>query len=669
MDAPQNMEELVSFLRREYDTADQYYDRIALHVDQAFRYYEAQPFGNEIEGRSQIVLPDVQESIDYMQQSVLRTFVSGDKTVEFEATDEADEQAAADATDGINYVFMRQQDGFRILYDGLYDGLLKKIGIFKTGKTLEERVDRQQVITTEVELALLAEQGVEVEAYQDNGDGTVTAVIKETRKVTKFIDDAIPLSEFRFNPSARHEDTADYLAHVCDKTRSELVEMGFDPEQVYDLPRYNEAPEYDETESKTLDYHYQAEENSKALELVQLCEEYARVDLDGDGIAERVKVYRVEDQILIDAETGEPSIEVVKEQPFSLFCPFPRPHRLLGYSLADKVMHIQYQRSFVGRQLFDGLALTNMPRPVVDTSIAADMETFEDILSPVPGSPIRAKGGLSSVMPMPSGFDPQKSLAVMEWITGERESLTGITRMNQGLDADALNKTATGTAMMQAQGQQIEEAIARQFAETISRLFRKKYRLMREEAEPFNVKVDGRYRTVDPSQWPEDMNITVQVGLGSNSKNKRIEYRMAMGQQLAVSLQQGMSGPEHVYKHFDGLARDMDIGTGDDFAFNPAEQQPGQEKPDPAMMEMQTKAAQQEAEMVMKQQEAEHKALLREFEVQRKLDLEAAKASGQFNLAVFKAETEAELGAYKARLEARSKANVSDQRMGGSVAS
>lgn len=671
IEAPQDIEELASFLRREYDTADNYYDQLALLTTQAFAYYEAQPFGNEIEGRSQIVLPDVQETIDYMQQSVLRTFVSGDNTVEFEATDESDAQAAEDASAGINYIFMRQQDGFRILHDGLYDGLLKKIGIFKTGVETVEKVSRQQIIATEDELALIAETGAEVEGYEDNGDGSVTATIKVERREKRFVDYAIPLSEFRFNPRARHEDEADYLCHVCEKTRSDLVEMGFDPEQAYSLPSFGRDLEYDETESANLDSHYR-EENSKALEKVLLCEEYARIDLDGDGIAERVKVCRVENEVLRYAD-GEPAVETVDDQPFAVFCPFPRPHRLVGYSLADKVMHIQYQRSFVGRQLFDGLALSNMPRPIVDVD-RAEAETYDDILSPIPGSPIRVKGGAASVQPFVTGFDPQKSLAVMEWITGERESLTGITRLNQGLDADTLNKTATGTAMMQAQGQQNEEAIARQFAETISRLFVKKYRLMKAEGEPFRVKVDGQYREVDPSQWPDDINVTVKVGLGTNSKDKRIQYRMVLGQQLAQSLQAGLSGPEHVYKHFDGLARDMDIGTGDDFAYDPAKmpEQEG-EKPDPAVVEAQGKL-ELEREKAGASAQLERDKVAAQIDTQREkhmLDMQVAreKAALEAELARDRTAAEIELARERAAAELAMKVNMTDQRMGGSVAS
>lgn len=681
-EAPQSLEELASTLRREFENADSYYDQLSALTNQAFAYYEAQPFGNELEGRSQIVLPDVQETVDYMQQSVLRTFVSGDRTVEFEATDEEEGEAADDATAGINYNFMRQQDGFRILHDGLYDGLLKKIGIFKTGMETVEKVSREQVVATEDELALLAEDGYEVEAYQDNGDGTVTASLKTERIEKRFVDYAIPLNEFRFNPNARHEDTANYLCHACEKTRSDLVQMGFDREQVYNLPTHN-APDLEDTESASLDY-YTNEDNTKALETVLLCEEYARIDIDGDGIAERIKVYRVENEIL--TEGGEPSIETVDDQPFAVFCPFPRPHRMVGYSLADKVMHIQYQRSFVGRQLFDGLALSNMPRPVVDTTYA-DTTTYEDILSPIPGSPIRVKGGVASVQPFQAGFDPSKSLAVMEWITGERESLTGITRLNQGLDADALNKTASGTAMMQAQGQQNEEAIARQFAETIGRLFVKKYRLMRKEGEPFRVKVDGNYKLVDPSQWPEDVNLVIKVGLGSNSKDKRIQYRMAMSQPLTMAMEQGLAGPEHVFKWFDGMARDTGLGQGDDFVYDPdappeigPDGQPvqKQEKPDPAAMEAQAKRAEMQAKWQLEQAKAQAGAELDRMKAEADIETTRAKHAMDMQVAREKAALEAELARERAAAEIRlarerqaaevaMKAELTSNRMGGDL--
>ncbi len=643
-------DELAAILQREYQQADSYSDDIALQTEQAFRYYEAQPFGNEVEGRSQIVLPDVQEAVDYMTQSVLRTFVSGDRTVEFEAADEGDEQAAIEATATINHLFMRKQDGYRLLHDGTVGGLLRKLGVFKTAVETVEKVTRETVIAPLEDLMVALPENAEVEDMQDRGDGTVKASIRYEVTEKRFVDYAVPVRRFKFSPNATHEDAADYLCHDEPKTRSDLVEMGFDKDQVYSLPPYRKP--FDEAISATLDNGVM-DYSSPELEEVLLCHEFARIDLDGDGIAERVEVYRVENEILREAD-GSLAIETVEEQPFAVFCPFPRENRLVGYSLADKVMDIQLARSFVARQLFDGLAFANMPRPIVDATMA-DMDTYNDLLSPIPGSPIRVRGGAGAVQPLQTGFNVGQSLQVLEWITGERESRTGITRMNQGLDADALNKTATGTALMQASGQQFEEFIARNLAETLARLFMKKYRLMRREADPIKVKVDGEYKMVDPSQWPDDMNVTVRVGLGSGSKDKRIQYRMALMQPLAEGMGQGMVTPSHAFKFIDGLVRDMGLGQGDDFWVDPdaPDYQPPEQKPDPEMAKVELQQQEATAKLELEHAKAQAAIETERMKAQAQIDMQREKAALDMQIARERAAQEAELARERMVMEAQ----------------
>jgi hypothetical protein len=49
----------------------------------------------------------------------------------------------------------------------------------------------------------------------------------------------------------------------------------------------------------------------------------------------------------------------------------------------------------------------------------------------------------------------------MEYMAGVLENRTGMTRYNQGLDADSLNKTASGINMVMSAAQQRQELIAR----------------------------------------------------------------------------------------------------------------------------------------------------------------------------------------------------------------
>ncbi|WPZ05497.1 portal protein [Pelagerythrobacter marinus] len=689
MNEPTSPEDLAAILKREYEAADDYHDQIEQLQEEAFRYYEAQPFGNEIDGRSQIVLPDVQETCDAMLGIILKMFVSGDRVVEFEATDEDDEQSLDDATVAIEHVFMRQQDGYRVLNDTGMDGLQRKIGIFKVSCEEDEKVSRQWVeFAHPLQLGMI--EG-EVEDVRENEDGSGRALVKTQRTIKRYTIHSVPTDEYRFSPAAAHEDTADYQAHVRPMTRSDLVEMGFDRDQVYSLPSYTQALT-ERVESNKLD-SYNREESTPALEEVLLCEEYAHIDVDGDGIAELVKCYRVENEILIDAETGEPSIETIDEQPFSVFCPFPRQHRLIGYSLADKVMDLQLLRSHFARQLIDGMAFANMPRPYVDMAATTD-ETLDDLLNPIPGAPVRGQGP-NGVTNLQTHFNIGDSLQAMEWVSREKEGRTGVGRSTPTLDENSLNnQTATEFAGREGKAETQQEYIARNLAEAMARAFAKLYRLMRVEAEPFRIKVDGKYRLVDPSQWPEDMNVRVNVGLGNGSKEKRIMARTALLGPLQAAIEQGLSGPEHAFNWFDGMARDTGVGQGEDFMYDPSDPEVQQrmaakeQQPDADVIEVQGKLELERekagADAALQRQKAEEQALLQRQKTEADIETQRQKHAMDMQVMRERAALESELARDKAAEELRlarermaaeaelkrefADANVSQNRPGGSLA-
>lgn len=650
-------QELIAVLKREFEAADSEYDRLRSIHTLSHRFYEAKPFGNEVDGRSQIVLPDVQETIDYMAVSVLRTFVSGDRVVEFEATDEADEEASQEATAAIDYNFMRQQDGYRILHDWCVSGLLERYGVAKTMVTTEERVTRETItIADPVELEGL---DAEIEGVEDNGDGTLSVSLKRTIRQKRFIDVAVPASEFRFSPNARHEDDADYLAHCPVKTRSELVDMGFDREQVYSLPGHSKLPDDDREE------YWPEAESTEALEPVLYCEEYARIDIDGDGIAERVKVCRVEGEILRYAvpyaNGGELAIETVDDQPFTVFCPFPRPHRLVGWSLADKVMDIQLARSTVARQLFDGMYNANMPRPYVDMT-QTDENTIDDLLSPIAGAPVRGRGP-NAVTPLQNYFDVGKSMTVVEWMSREGQARSGAIRSAQVLDPNTLNEqSATEFSGNRDDAQMKQEFIARNLAESFSRLVTKKYNLMRTEGEPFRVRVDGKYKLIDPRKWPEDVNVRIRVGLGTGSKDKRIQARMMLAPILAEGFANKQVKAKHLFNAFDGLVRDLGIGQGDDFwidpdappEIDPQTGQPVQEEdegPSPEQIEAQGKVEAEQQKLQLEAAKAEAKQQTDTAIAQAKIELMREEAAAKLELEREKAASEAEMNMQRMAFE------------------
>lgn len=642
-------EQEIASLLSEYERASTSYRGSQLADEQAaaLDYYYAEPLGDEEDGRSQIVLPDVAEVVDYMTVSVLRTCVAGDRVVEFEASDVELDDKAQEATEAVDYVFMRRQDGYRVLLDWIKSGLIEKIGVVKTC-VRRETVKRRQSVRIPVEgIALLQEDGAKIVSADEGDDGLWTVIVEQEIERAKFEDIPIPSGEFLFAQRTRHEDDSEYVAHRTRKTLSDLVEMGFDREIVAGLSSDDNLVDDDWREVN----RYEDERNldmvrkSPEMREVFLCEEYVRLDRDGDGIAELLQVFRVDKTIL--------GIEEVEQNPFVVFCPFPMPHRLVGQGLADKVMDIQRIRSVLMRQTLDGIYLTNNPRQFLPEEGISE-NTIEDLLTVRPGGIVRGRANFKPE-PLYEPFDPQKGMGLLEFFAGERESRTGITRLNQGLDADAVNKTATGTALMQAQGQQIEEFIARNFAEAMSRLFRKKLRLMVDHGEPFAIKVEGRAVQVDPRLWPEEMDVSIRVGLGSGRKEQRLAYRMQLLEIQREGAALGLVGPKQLYNSARGVVNDMAVGEVTDYFVDPdseeAKAAAANRPPDPEQQKVEAEAAANQAKLQLEARKAEASILLEREKNEARIEIEREKAAVEAQLARDKAVTEAEMAREKMDFE------------------
>lgn len=708
-------DELVQILREQERAAVSFRDTIlAGEQANALDFYEAEPFGDEEEGRSQVVVPDVAEVVDYMQISVLRTVAAAGRVVEFEPGDtdqvpdlpeepeepeqpdpqtapeqqvalaqamtryQAEKQqydqavsafqrwerqldkAADDATAAVNHIFMRRQNGYRILLDWLQSGLIEKIGIIKTACVTERKKIRQALTVSEDQLALLSQQGADIAEATDNGDGSFDVVVQSYKEVKRYLDFPIPSEEYIFPPRTHDEDSAGYQAHRCRKTLSDLIEMGFDRAVVEALPtedgnEFRDARQY----SRWGDEEGMGEafQRAPAMREVILLEEYARLDMDGDGVAELWQIFRVKDTILDMTEVDEP--------PFVVWTPFPRAHRLIGNSLAEKTMDIQRVNSVLLRQALDGTYLTNNPRVALsEDSIGND--TIDDLLTVRPGGIVRHKGSVPP-SPLNEPFDIQKSLGMLEYMAGLRETRTGITRLNQGLDEDTINKTATGQAALQATGQQMEEFVARNFAEAMARLFAKKLRLMAAHGSPIALKIDGSYRRVDPSTWDTDMNVAVTVGLGSGRKEQRLLYRAQLLPIQEQGLQYGLTDPKRLFNNAAGMVRDANLGNPDDFFIDPdssefkAAQASKPPQPDPEVMKVQLQAQSSQQMAQIKAEESSRQIELSQQESAAKIGIMHQEGQQKIALAADKAEQEQRLAASKAEFEAQLAQQTADR--------
>jgi hypothetical protein len=620
----------------------------------ALDFYNGEPYGDEEDGRSQAVTRDVAEVVDQMTISVLRTMISGDRIVEFECDDEA---LSLQITEAINYAFMRGQRSMELLHTTLKAGLLEKTAAVKCCvEPVKKRIVKE---VSGLELALLAEQGdVPVKATEIDGEGDESkfrcVFVQDMPPV--FRDYAIPNEEFLVASDARDiDDDTPYKCERTLRTVSDLAELGFDVEGISDSDNVVSETLSNARDQNERYSNYQGLDRKGAQRKVWHLIETVRYDLDEDGYSELLEVNRVGNTVF--------SVKELEFSPYEEWCPFPMPHRRIGQSLADKTMDIQRANSVLLRQAFDNLYLTNAPRTAIDEA-GIGATTIDELLTVRPGALIRYKSGLPPT-PFEVPFVADKAFSAIEFMIGQREARTGITRHNQGLDADSLNKTASGMAMLKASGEQFQEYIARQFGEFVGRIMLKKYKLMRQHAEPMSIKVDGKRVTVDPKQWPEDVEVMVRTGLGTGNKDERIQKRMTIVslQQAAIAGGLRIVSEQEAYNSGKALIEDMGLGDPSLYFVDPKELPEAEPKPDPEMAKAQADAMlaahKQEAEQAMAEQkhtlaqeEAAAKLQLMNDEASLKADLAERQAQHQMSLAERRMEAELVLAERRMMFEA-----------------
>jgi hypothetical protein len=135
----------------------------------ALEYYRGEmvdtPAANN---RSSVVSRDVADTIGWMLPGIIRVFSASDRIAEYEPFGPGDDEFAKQATDYCNYVFWKDNNGYRTLWDATHDSLLLGNGIVKHWWDDKEECEYSELsgLTAEQIAILQQEQGVEVTAQK-----------------------------------------------------------------------------------------------------------------------------------------------------------------------------------------------------------------------------------------------------------------------------------------------------------------------------------------------------------------------------------------------------------------------------------------------------------------------------------------------------------------------
>ena len=592
--------ELQGIVGKEIEDAIDYIDNWISPVRAtATQYYRGEPFGDEEEGRSQVVSMDVRDTVQAIMPSLMRIFHSTERTVEYVPQGPEDIEAAKQATDYANFIINRDNNGFLHMHAAFKDALIRKAGIIKCywdDQTKFETHDLTGLDDTALS-ALMADPDAQVDivASEMVGEPSIDPMTGEILpspavhavRVTYVHPDgrvkleAVPPEEFLISREAKSLEDSDYVAHRRVVTVSELVAMGYDYDEVSSL-----ASAYDEMETNVERYtrnkaltNEMNERYDPAMKKVLYVENYIKVDYDGDGIAELRKVCTAGDGNTILA--NEPCAMV----PFAVFCPDPEAHDFFGMSVADTVMDIQRIKSQIMRNTLDSLSMSIHPR----VAVTEGMVNIEDVMNTEVGAIIRQRQA-GQVQPLTMPFVGQQAFPVLQYMDEIKEARTGISKASAGLDAGALqSSTAAAVQATVSAAQQHIELIARIFAETgMKQLYKIVLHLITTHQDRARmVRLTNEFVPIDPRVWNADMDVTINVALGRGSDSERMMMMRQIGEMQKEAIMQ--MGPVNPLTDMSKLANTLKSMTelagfkdASQFWSDPAQFQapPQEDKPD-----------------------------------------------------------------------------------------
>ena len=217
----------------------------------------------------------------------------------------------------------------------------------------------------------------------------------------------------------------------------------------------------------------------------------------------------------------------------------------------------------------------------------------------------------------------------------ETEKTTGVSKLSQGLNKDAISKqnSAAMVEQLATMSQQRQKIIARNFAnQFLKPLFHEVYRLVVEN-EQYEKVVDiaGNFVEIDPTSWKEKRDVMVELKLGYGEQERDAAKFMQLHTLFSQdpNLQPMYQLPNRFAMMKEALQK-QGILNVEEF-LTPPDQLP-EPQPDP-MQQMQTQMAQKQLELQERQQQlSEMKTQMDGQMKQMKLELDKMKAESSHSL-------------------------------------
>lgn len=515
-------------------------DAIDAERQKALKYYLGDK-GSVKAGRSSVVSTDVADSIEWILPEIIKAFTQNNEVVTFDPVGPDDSNQAQLESRFVYDVLMKHNNGFLAIHTLAKDALLQKNGFIKSyyNKTNRITVESYIGITTPELQMILANDDVELVGQTTSIDESGIEIHDVNIKRIELSGSVVvkPVAPENMRVYGRHNsvDLSDcrFISETQSLTRSDLVESGYDKETIYSIASA------DDTESdnrRTYRFEVQGEstfstqgKNTAAEnELLDVTEAYMFLDINGDGIAERVKITYIGD----DQPKHILDVEEIDSCPYISVTSIIMSHKFFGLSIYDRLKEIQDIKTSLWRNMLDNMYLQNNQR----TLAMEGQVNLDDLLDARPGGVVRVTN-LDAVRPFPTtplSSDSYNMMSYMDQVRAGRVGVSPDGSINDSAMGDRVG--SEGLSKLLNQKEELVGLMVRVFAETgIKPLCIRIRDLLIENKDAVeDYEFRGAWTKVNPSKWISRNSTTVRVGTGSGNRK---EQAAALSQVLAFQAQ------------------------------------------------------------------------------------------------------------------------------------
>ena len=578
-------------------------------------------------GHSRIKCSDIMDTIEWMMPSFIKAFAGTAESISISPQNEEDVEKSEKLEKLLNWQFMgRHCKGFTVIYEWVKSCLIYGTSVIKItwqdkyikkgfdlpiatddqiyqmqGDDMVKDLDGEP---QDIQAGTVIDEDILALANTDptllNYIGQVNAQSMQVQPVAldnfrvwrnvhgkKLIKsysgplvEVISPEDFYMDPEAKSIEDAQFVIHRVWRTYGYLKEkerdgiysnvnevkawLDRDKESYINserAQRYNSADAIDPA-----NYAIDSEDKQIARHKLEVFEWWGLLDLTDEGYQEPYLVVFCGETILrMELNPyghGQPPFEVLR--------PMLDPFKFTGVSIPELVGEFQAVKTALFRQILDNVSYQNNGAWLVNRNAGVDINA---LLNMRPNTIVRSNITSGAVVPLTPPNLQGYPLTMIELVDSMLQKRTGVTSYNQGLDANSLNKTATGiTKIMDASVQRIELQ-ARVMAETgIKPAFQKILMLNQQFMDQTVViRVFNKPLEISPDDLIGDFDVSVDVG-GATSKNEtRVQQMMILIQSSSLMMSTGVMRPQNIYEICKKIMEIWEWKDYDKFLSNPDE--------------------------------------------------------------------------------------------------